>query len=133
MFRVGEAVTNLRFKDCHVEKNRDNAKMLIIKLRDGKVAARIVVGTQVAAEVFEDRLTSDPNARIFPERKVDAFRELLIAGGMRKNEEGFTRNLKSLRATSLSTRILDQPDLNLLFIGRNPGVSLATIDNYYAK
>jgi hypothetical protein len=135
MFRVGEAVTNLRFKDCRVEKNRDGAKMLLIKLHEGKRGARTVVGTREAAEVFEDRLSSasDPNARIFPERKVDAFRELLIAAGLRTNEQGFKRNWKSLRATSISTRILDQPDLNLLFIGRNAGVSLATIDNFYAK
>jgi hypothetical protein len=28
---------------------------------------------------------------------------------------------------------LDQPELNPLFISRNAGVSLATIDNYYGK
>jgi hypothetical protein len=139
MFRVNEVQKNpcggLRFKDCRVERNADGDKMLICKLRRGKTGARDVVATRDAAEIYEARFKAnpDPNAYIFPERKKDAFRNLLEAAGLRKNEEGFFRNLKSMRPTSISTRMLENPDLNPLIISRNAGVGLGVIDAYYTK
>jgi hypothetical protein len=135
MLRVNEVVKNIRFKDCRVERNTQRDKMLIIELRHGERDGRDVVATRGAANVYESRFKakSDRNAFIFPTHHRDAFRELLVAAGLRANDEGFPRNLKSLRATSISTRMLDNPDLNPLFISRNAGVGLGAIDAYYAK
>lgn len=135
MLRVNEAVQNIRFQDCRVEKNKDGEQMLIIELRRGKRGGRTVVATREAASIYQSRFKAapEPTAFIFPTRRVDAFRELLEASGLRTNDEGFPRNLKSLRATSISARILDNPDLNPLFISRNAGVSLAVIDAFYVK
>jgi hypothetical protein len=71
--------------------------------------------------------------RIFPHHSADAFRELLKAAGLRENEQGFERNLKSIRATSISTFLLDNPEVNLMVVARNAGTSVAMIDEFYAK
>ena len=42
-------------------------------------------------------------------------------------------NMKSLRASSISFQLLDQPDLNLQVIARNAGTSVQMIDQFYAK
>ena len=41
--------------------------------------------------------------------------------------------MKSLRATSISFQLLDQPELNLQIIARNAGTSVQMIDQFYAK
>jgi hypothetical protein len=40
--------------------------------------------------------------------------------------------LKSLRATAISRRILESPELNLQIIARNAGTSTLMIDKFYA-
>lgn len=69
---------------------------------------------------------------MFPHHCRDGFRELLIAADLHEDHFGFTRNLKSMRATAISTRILENPTLNLAVIARNAGTSVAMIDNFYA-
>ncbi len=133
--RVGEIVKSLRFRDCRVEKNTDGQKMLIAEV-NGKTGVRSVVMTFGAASVYERRIKTTPDPKtdyIFPTKPKDGFAELLEAAGLRTNNEGFMRNLKSMRSSSISQRMLNQPDLNQTFIARNSGVSVNTIDKFYAK
>jgi integrase len=134
MCRVGE-VLSLRFRDCRLEKNSDGDKMLLCEV-SGKRGMRTVVALIGAASVYERRLkqAKDTDALIFPEHHRDAFRELLEAAGLRRDtKSGFERNFKSLRATAISFRILNNPDLNLQIIARNAGTSVVMIDEFYAK
>lgn len=64
-------------------------------------------------------------------QRRDGFRELLIAAGLRTDAFGNTRNLKSLRATAISFKLLDGVDIFL--VARNAGTSITQIDNFYAK
>ena len=41
--------------------------------------------------------------------------------------------MKSLRATSISFQLLDNPELNMQGIARNAGTSIQMIDQFYAK
>lgn len=134
MCRVGE-VQSLRYRDCRVERNEDGDKMLLCDV-SGKRGNRTVVALAGAASVFERRakVAKDPDALIFPEYHNDAFRSLLEEAGLRRDKKsGFNRNMKSLRATSISFRILNSPDLNLQWIARNAGTSVVMIDTFYAR
>ncbi len=134
MCRVGE-VLSLRFRDCRLDKNEDGDKCLICEV-SGKRGIRTVVALLGAASVYERRLkqANDRDALIFPEHHRDAFRELLEAAHLRTDpKSGFERNYKSLRATSISYRILNNPNLNLQVIARNAGTSVVMIDEFYAK
>ena len=127
MMRVGEML-NLRFSDCRIEKE------ILIAHVTGKRGARTVVAPKEAANVIKRRLKKHPapSARIFPTEHKRAFQALLKAAGLYRDAAGFTRNLKSLRVTAISFRVLE-PNPNLLLIARNAGTSLAMIDNFYAK
>ncbi len=132
--RVGE-VRALRFRDCRVGTNKDGDKLLLVDVT-GKTGSRTTVALAGAAEVFQRRFTAareDLDALVFPEHKKDAFGTLIEAAGLRKDQFGYLRNLKSLRSTAISARILDQPELNLTLIARNVGTSVVMIDQFYAK
>lgn len=133
--RVGEALA-VRFKDCRIVAQKDKRNRLLVSLT-GKRGTRTSVSTHEAAKVVKDRanarrLTLESPELVFPVHHRDAFRELLIAANLRTDDAGFPRNLKSLRATGISFRLLE-PNPNLLAIARNVGTSLAMIDNFYAK
>ena len=132
MCRVGEMLA-LRFRDCTLDKNSDGEKILLAEVT-GKTGTRTMVGMPGAASVVERRRKGkDPNDLVFPEHHRDSFRELLDAAGLLKDAKGFQRNMKSLRATSISFRILKNPELNLTVLARNAGTSVTMIDNWYAK
>ena len=65
---------------------------------------------------------------VFPEHHRDALRELLKAAKLYRDSQGFTRNFKSLRATAISFRLLDEPNPSLLMIARNAGTNVAMIE-----
>lgn len=128
MMRVGEML-NLRFNDCHIDE-----KGILTAHVTGKRGARTVVAPKEAGNIIKRRQKKQPkpSALVFPTQHKRAFRELLIAAGLHRDAAGFTRNLKSLRVTAISFRVLE-PNPNLLLIARNAGTSLAMIDNFYAK
>lgn len=135
MCRVDE-VYPLRFRDCRVETNDEGDKMLLIDLSIGKMGGRTAVAMAGAASVYERRwrASGDRDARIFPERHKDGFHSLLEAADLHFDKTtGFERNMRSLRCTSISFRLLNNPDLNLQWIARNAGTSAAMIDTFYAK
>jgi integrase len=132
MCRVDE-VRGLRFRDCRLDKNEKGHKILIC-LVTGKRGSRTVVALPEAASIYAVRLKKakgDVNALMFPEHHRDAFRELLKAAGLHRDAQGFARNFKSLRATSISRAVL--AGIDLMLIARNAGTSVAMIDNFYAR
>jgi integrase len=134
MVRVGELLA-LRFRDCTIQRNAAKQLILLAEVT-GKQGTRTIVALREAAEVIQKRLEAagrDKNARVFAEHHRDAFQALLKAAGLYEDAQGFSRNLKSLRATSISFAILDSPQPNLLLIARNAGTSVAMIDQFYAK
>lgn len=133
MCRVDEML-GICYRDGRIEKNAAGEKILICAV-SGKRGQRTVVGRTAAAAVFARRAKSGkPNDRLFPVHHRDAFRELLIAAGLRTDQKtGFTRNFKSLRATAISFEILGSDTPNLLLIARNAGTSVLMIDKFYAQ
>lgn len=101
----------------------------------GKTGHRTVIAGGLFPSIYERRAKGRaPSDRLWPHSQRDAFRELLIAADLRVDEFGNRRNLKSIRATAISLRILSQaPSPDLLLIARNAGTSVAMIDNFYAK
>jgi integrase len=133
MLRVGEMLA-LRFRDCRLEKS-PNGLILVADVK-GKRGSRTIVAPREAALLIKKHQPTgnnpDLNAKVFPAHHRDAFRQLLEAADLYEDGQGFTRNMKSLRATAISFRVL-QPNPNLLMIARNAGTSLAMIDTFYAK
>ncbi len=130
--RVDE-LRGLRYGDCQIDAT---SKVLTARVT-GKRGPRTLKAPPEAGRIVHSRLTrlkAPPDQRVFPGRQNDSFRALLIAAGLLTNAEGFERNLKSLRATAISLRILKgRPTPNLLAIARNAGTSVAQIDEHYAK
>jgi integrase len=101
----------------------------------GKQGHREAVAGGGAVDVFERRAEGlKPHDRLWKFSQRDGFRELLKAAGLRTDAFGNERNLKSLRATAISFKILDgAPHPDLLMIARNAGTSVTMIDSFYAK
>jgi site-specific recombinase XerD len=132
MLRVGELRT-LHFHSCRVEKRTDGDELLLCEVT-GKRGTRTAVAHALAAWIYKERLkVARPGDLIFPHHCRDAFRELLRAADLLTDAQGFRRNLKSVRATAISMRLLDNPELNLTVIARNAGTSVGMIDQFYAK
>jgi integrase len=130
--RVDE-LRGLRYGDCEVDPE---SKVLRAHVT-GKTGPRTLKAPAEAGRIVLARLKqfkATPEQRIFPGRQHQAFRTLLIAAGLLTNADGFERNLKSLRATAISFRILKgRPKPDLIGIARNAGTSIAQIDKHYAK
>lgn len=136
LMRVGE-LRALRFTDCQLDQNKSGQDILLCSVK-GKSGARQVICRTQATDIWINRMEkhserggvslSDP---IFPHKTRDAFRELLKAAGLEKDEFGNPRNLKSLRATAIAASILAGVDQ--LLVARNAGTSLLMIDTFYVK
>jgi hypothetical protein len=133
MMRVDE-VRSLTFGDCRLDKNDSGDEILICDVRKSKTGPRPGVVCLVgAASVYKRRIGQHaPHELIFPRTTRDAFRALLEAAGLYKDADGRTRNLRSLRATGISFRVLDG-NANVVLIANNSGTSLNSINNFYVK
>jgi hypothetical protein len=132
MLRVDELRT-LRFDACRIETNTDGDQLLLCEVT-GKRGTHTAVADGTAAFIYEQRRQkAQPTDLIFPHHCRNTFRELLIAADLRENAQGFQRNLRSVRVTSISHKLLDQPELNLVTVARNAHTSLQMIDHFYAK
>jgi integrase len=136
MCRVGEML-NLRFSDCRYEQPEEGSRAILIADVKGKRAWRTFVAPPEAAAVVKGRSEhkageGDKADHVFPSHHQEAFTALLKAAKLYTDSQGFTRNMKSLRATAISLRVV-QPGANLLMIARNAGTSIAIIDSHYAK
>jgi integrase len=130
MCRVDE-LRNLQFKHCQVDLV-GKRKILRCEFK-GKTGTRVAFASPEAVKVYERRLGDDPEALIFPVGQRDAFRALLKAAKLYTDHFGNRRNLKSLRATSISLAILRPNPPTLFQIARNAGTSVNVIENFYAK
>ena len=135
MMRVSE-VRELTVGQCRVvegdgEKHEPHLVIDVV----GKTGHRTAVAGGLAPAILARRSDGlKGRDRLWSHGQRDAFRELLIAAGLRTDQFGNNRNLKSLRATAISFRILEQaPNPDLLMIARNAGTSVAMIDTFYAK
>lgn len=128
MTRVDEAL-NLRFRDCRVRLAQD-LKQLLFCTVNGKRGLRDLETTPEAVEIVTERV-GGPDDFVFPAHHRDAFRELLIAAKLRQDKDGFTRNFKSLRATSISFAVLAGEDV--VWISKNAGTSITMINDFYCK
>ena len=100
----------------------------------GKRGTRDIVAPPEAANIIssrQSRFTAQAGDFVFPAHHRDSFTALLKAAGLHENAQGYTRNMKALRVTGISFRVL-QGD-NLLSIARNAGTSLSQLDFFYAK
>jgi hypothetical protein len=131
MMRVGE-LRNLTAGQCRVVPKRKGTPEHLIVDVVGKVGHRTVVAGELAAAIYADRSKGlKPAGKLFPHSQRDSFRELLDAADLRRDAFGMSRNLKSVRATSISFAVLRRDDL--MMIARNAGTSVAMIDNFYAR
>jgi integrase len=131
MMRV-EELRNLRFSDCRLDTNNQGEEILICDV-SGKTGPRQCVCLPGAASVYKRRYREDRNTElIFPHRTRDAFRSLLEEANLLVDPSGHARNLKSLRSTSISFRVLDG-SADIFAIARNAGTSVQMIDTFYAK
>ena len=134
MCRVGE-LSNLRFRDCQI----DPKTKVLTAVVTGKRGTRTIKAPASAGKLVALRqayLGPKPDLAqlVFPVHHREAFKELLKAANLYADHAGFTRNLKSLRATAISFRILQgRPTPNLLAIARNAGTGVAMLDGFYAR
>jgi integrase len=134
MCRVGELL-NLRYRDCSI----DPTTKVLTATVTGKRGTRTIKAPASAGKLVLLRLAylgkkPDPSLPVFPIHHREGFKELLKAANLYADHAGFTRNLKSLRATAISFRILQgRPTPNLLAIARNAGTSVAMLDSFYAR
>jgi integrase len=132
MCRVGELLS-LRYCDCLVEP----ATHVLTAHVTGKRGARTIKAPAAAGRLVaarRARFKPAAEALVFPVHHREGFKELLKAAKLYRDSAGFTRNLKSLRATAISFRILQgRPTPNLLAIARNAGTSVSMIDQFYAR
>jgi len=130
MLRVGE-MRELRFRNCEERTNAAGEPVLVAQVT-GKRGTRTIVAPAEALAIIKRRWVKDATL-VFPEHHREAFKELLKAANLYHDSQGFTRNFKSLRATAISFRLLDDPNPNLLMIARNAGTSVQMIDAFYAR
>jgi hypothetical protein len=132
MMRVSE-VRSLTVGQCKLMENQKDLYLLINV--HGKTGHRTVVAGGHAPFIYDRRAEGrKPGDKLWAHGQRDAFQSLLTAAKLRADEFGQTRNLKSIRATAISFRILQQaPSPNLLLIARNAGTSVTMIDRFYAQ
>jgi hypothetical protein len=131
MMRV-EELRHLRFSDCRVDTNSQGEEILVCDV-EGKTGPRQCVCLPGAASVYKRRYREDQKtALIFPHKTRDAFRSLLEAAKLQVDPSGHTRNLKWLRSTGISFRVLDG-SADIFAIARNAGTSVQMVDDFYAK
>ena len=133
MMRV-EEVRHLTFGDCRVVRNTKGSEVLVCDVRQSKTGPRPNVVCLVGAAGVYKRRKGDhaPSDLIFPRTTTAAFRELLSAANLYQDGDGNTRNLKSLRATGISFRVLDG-SADIALIAKNSGTSIQSINDFYAK
>jgi hypothetical protein len=133
MMRVGEMLS-VKFRDCRITKNTEGHEVLLCEVR-GKRGIRTVVGRREARDIFKaykKKGYRDVNRNIFPTHHREAFTGLLKAADLHLDPlSKFERNFKSLRCTAISFAVMQ--GIDLMWIARNAGTSVAMIDAFYAR
>jgi hypothetical protein len=126
--------TPVRFSDCRITKGADGKDILVCEVR-GKRGQRTVVCRKPALDIYNARKGKGYRTLdryIFPVHHREALTELLIDAGLHVDRiSGFKRNFKSFRCTAISFAVLE--GIDLMWIARNAGTSVAMIDAFYAR
>lgn len=130
-----EAIEHMRRKTKE-EKQQPTVRFpyVEIKLRKSKTGPRVCQSRLFADDILE-RLAKGkkPTDPLFREHHRDAFRELLIASGLRENGYGHPRNAKCLRPTAISHWLIDRPTIPLSWLAANCGTSITMLQQFYVK
>jgi hypothetical protein len=137
--RVGEAYS-LRWRDCELIKlgDKDQTEAVHMKVlgkhsRGGQ--REEAYGMFGAVSAFKAMQRARPDAKpddpLFTENHRDGMKELLIAGGLRVDENGRTRDAKSLRQTGISLRLDLGPNPDYRDIAKWARTSPAMIAIFY--
>ena len=131
MMRVNE-LRLLTVGQCRVIRRGKDDSYVLIDVQGKTGHRQAVAGGAIAVEIIKRRSSGlNPGDRLFPYNQRDAFRELLVATDLRTDAFGNDRNLKSIRATAISFRVLNKEDL--VMIARAAGTSVTMIDRFYAQ
>lgn len=143
--RVGEAYS-LRWRDCELVTLEDEARTEALHMRVlGKHARggqrEEAYGMFGAVSAFkamrEERPGAQPDDPLFTENHREGIKELLKAAGLRENEEGRTRDSKSLRQTGISLRLELGPNPDYRDIAKwartSPGMIAAFYDQTHPR
>jgi integrase len=132
--RIGESLGILR-KDVKMwEGNSHGVKDRCFIRVKGKTGVRECIGMFGAVRVIEriDKSRSPgPDDKLFPNHNPKQFVALLNEAGLRYNQEGQRRDLKSLRHTFIMFRILE--DVDVFLLANNCGTSVKIISQHYGK
>jgi len=134
MMRVNE-VRELTVGQCRAVESSDKKQGAYLAIDvQGKTGHRTAIAGGHAPTIFDKRSEGlSPGDRLWAHGQRDAFRELLIAAGLRTDAFGITRNLKSLRCTAISLYILRNPNVNLSVVSKNSGTSVQMLEGFYLK
>ncbi len=137
--RVGEAYS-LRWRDCELMRlgDKDRTEVVHMKVlgkhsRGGmREDAYAMFGAVFAFKAMRrDRPDAKPDDRLFLEEHRQGIKDLLIEAGLRENEEGRTRDSKSLRQTGISLRLELGPNPDYRDIAKWARTSPAMIASFY--
>lgn len=130
-----EAIEHMRGRS-RADMQRKSLRMpyIEIQLRQSKTGPRVCQSRAFADDIL-GRLVEGkkPIDRLFATHHRDAFRELLIAAGLRENRYGRPRNAKCLRPTAISHWLLDRPTIPLSWLATNCGTSIGMLQAFYVK
>jgi integrase len=137
--RVGEAYS-LRWQDCELitlgDKDKTEAVHMKVLGKHSKGGRREdAYGMFGAVTSFKAMQKARPDAKpddpLFTENHRDGMTELLTAADLRTNEDGRTRNAKSLRQTGISLRLDLGPNPDYRDIAKWARTSPAMIATFY--
>lgn len=137
--RVGEAYS-LRWKDCQLVRLNDADKTEVLHLRVLGKHARGGVredgygmfgAVSAYKAMLKERTERDPDGLLFTEEHREGIKELFKLAGVRENEDGMTRDAKSLRQTGISLRLELGPNPDYRDIAKWARTSPAMVAAFY--
>jgi integrase len=132
-FRDGYALVDVRGKRGHRQAVASGAAFGVLEMRvEGLADPEERIGRGDPELRIQERLA--PRDRVWRYSQRDGFANLLDAAGLAEDAFGNPRNLKCLRSTGISLRVLTgAPSPNLVGIARQAGTSIEVIDRYYVR
>jgi integrase len=136
MMRIGE-LRRLTVGQVHLideDKITDTPEHLLIDVVGKRGYRQTVVGGE-ALSIFKRRSKKlKPSDRLWTTSLREGFAALLKAANLETDSFGIRRNLKSLRPTGISFRVLaGMPNPDLVSIARAAGTSISQLNDFYLK
>ena len=139
--RVEEA-ESLRWCDCRIAVlgDKDKTNVLYLKVlgkhskggeREEGYGTPLALAAYYRLSILQKKTDANPEEKIFTEHYRDGMRELLITARLRTDENGKTRDLKSLRPTGISLRLDESENPNYRDIAKWARTSPKMIADFY--